>query len=229
MSFFKKIGAVFILPIAWLDALLIRRKPMEKRYRRLQKWSRFIIRYLGCSLEVEGLDNIPSEGPVLFVSNHQGTLDPTLIISTVLRPMSFISKKANEKRLVFGSWAVTIGVIHFDQDSREGNVYMLREAARRLKMGDSLLIFPEGTRSRGDFMNPFKAGAVQPAYLSKATIVPITLNNAYVINDKKNKNKKLKITFGTPKKYDEYKEYSYEEMSDILYSEIEKNIIYNDK
>jgi 1-acyl-sn-glycerol-3-phosphate acyltransferase len=228
MSIFKKMGAVFILPLAWISALLCRNKSKEVRYKKLQNWSRFIIKYLGCKLDVEGIENIPDEGPILFVSNHQGTLDPALIIAAVPRTMSFISKKKNEKRLVFGSWAITIDVIHFDQETREGNVYMLREAARRLKSGDSLLIFPEGTRSRGNSMNQFKAGAIQPAYLSKATIVPITLNNAYIINDKKNKNKNLKITFGEPKSYEDYKQYSYEEMSDILYSVIEKNIVYND-
>lgn len=76
---------------------------------------------------------------------------------------------------IFGRWARNIGTIHFDRESREGNVHMLREAARELKQKKNLLVFPEGTRSKGDTMNEFKAGALLPAYLSKATIVPVAL------------------------------------------------------
>lgn len=227
MSIYKKIGAAFFLPIVWISAHLCRKKPMEVRYLTLQKWSKFIIRYLGFNLSVEGIDNLNFEGPILFVSNHQGTLDPALIIATVPKPMSFISKKENEKFLVFGTWAITINVIFFDRDTREGNIHMLRETVRRLKLKERLLIFPEGTRSRGDKMNPFKAGALQPAYLTKATIIPITLNNSYSLIDKKTKNKNLKIIFGKPKRYEDYKKFSYEELSKILFSEIEKNIIYS--
>ena len=63
---------------------------------------------------------------------------------------------------IFGRWACNIGTIHFDRESREGNVHMLREAARELKQGKNLLVFPEGTRSMGDTMHDFKAGALLP-------------------------------------------------------------------
>lgn len=79
---------------------------------------------------------------------------------------------------IFGRWARNIGTIHFDRESREGNVHMLREAARELKQKKNLLVFPEGTRSKGDTMNEFKAGALLPAYLSKATIVPVALKKS---------------------------------------------------
>lgn len=227
MTFFQIFRTIFVLPFAWISALLCRRKPMEVRYQKIQWWSKFIIKYLGYKLTAEGVDNIPLDEAVLFVSNHQGTLDPALVVATCPKPTAFISKKKNEKLPVFGSWAISIGVIHFDHETREGNVFMLREAARGLKAGKSYLIFPEGTRSKGDKMNPFKAGALQPAYLAKATIVPVTLNNAYCIDDKKDKNKQLKITYGKAIRYEEYKQYKYEEMSDIVFQQIEQNIVYH--
>lgn len=225
MTFFQIFRSLFILPFAWISALLVRRKPIEQRYFKLQKWSKFIIRFLGYRLTVEGVENIPLDEPTLFVSNHQGTLDPALVIASCPKPMAFISKKKNEKLPVFGSWAISIGVIHFDHETREGNVFMLREAARELKAGRSLLIFPEGTRSKGDAMNPFKAGALQPAYLAKVTIVPVTLNYAYCIDDKKSKQKELKITYGKPIPYATFKPFKYEEMADMIYQKIEKEIV----
>lgn len=225
MTIFQILRTLIVLPFAWISALLVRRKPVEVRYFKLQKWSRFIIRYLGYKLEVQGVENIPMDQSVLFVSNHQGTVDPAIVVATCPKPMAFISKKKNEKLPVFGSWAISIGVIHFDHETREGNVFMLRETARELKAGKSLLIFPEGTRSRGDAMNAFKAGALQPAYLAKVAIVPVTLNYAYCIDDRKSKHKNLRITYGKPISYETFKSYKYDEMADMIYKEIEKEIV----
>lgn len=226
MSIFQIIKCMFVLPIAWLDGFLCRNQTLAVKYAKAQKWSQFILRYLGYDLHVEGVNHIPSEGPVYFVCNHQGTMDPALVVASCPLPLSFISKKENEKLPVFGRWARNIETIHFDRDSREGNVHMLREAARYLKADKNLLIFPEGTRSKGDAMNEFKVGALQPAYLGKATLVPITLNNAYCIDDKKNKNKKLKITYGEAIPFTSYQQYKHTEMTEIMYENVKKNIEY---
>ena len=106
---------------------------------------------------------------------------------------------------IFGRWARNIGTIHFDRESREGNVYMLREAARELKQKKNLLVFPEGTRSKGDTMNEFKAGALLPAYLSKATIVPVALKKAYTLDISSDHTKQLEIEYGKPIRASEYK------------------------
>lgn len=229
MSLWQIIKVIPFLPFAWFDAIRLKGKDENKIYQCFLKHSNRVLKVLGYTLKVEGKENIPETGAILFVSNHQGTLDPALVVASCPYPMAFISKKKNEKLPIFGRIAVCLGVIHFDSDTREGNVYMLREAARRLKQGKRLLIFPEGTRSRHDQMNPFKAGALQPAFLAKATIVPITLNNAYCIDDKKDKNRNLSITYGTPLTYEMYKGKDKQEVSDYIYQEIEKNILYTSK
>ena len=216
--------AVFVIPAAWLHMLTLKNKPLDKRYKEVRKWSKRAIKVLDYNLEIEGLENIPDDGPLYFVSNHQGTLDPVLIVSSMPKVISFISKKENEKMFLFGRMAKLIDTIHFDRNTREGNIFMLREAIRYLKEDKNLLIFPEGTRSRGDKMNPFKEGALKPAYLGKATIIPITLNNSYCIDDKKNKNKDLKITYGKPITYEEYKDIDILDLSNRLHSEIESKI-----
>lgn len=229
MSLFQKIKGCFIIPVIWMRTLTCKGKSEVEIYAIFRRWSMRLLSFLGYCLEVEGSEHIPSEGPVYFVSNHQGTLDPALVVASCPLPMAFISKKENEKMPIFGRCAKLLGNIHFDRESREGNIYMLRESVRRMKMKKSILIFPEGTRSKGDQMNEFKAGALQPAYMAKATIVPITLNNAYCIDDKNTKNKQLKITYGKPFKYSEYSVYKADEMSDILHKQIEDNILQHEK
>lgn len=227
MTFFQIFKCIFVLPFAWLDSITCRNKTLEERYLKAQKWSKFMIGYLGYDLEVEGVENIPTNEAIYFVSNHQGTLDPALVVASSPVPLGFISKKENEKMPIFGRWARNLNTIHFDRDTREGNVFMLREAARNLKAKQNLLIFPEGTRSKGDKMNEFKLGALQPAYLGKATLVPVTLNNAYCIDDKKDKNKKLKITYGKAIPYEEYKQYKHPKMTQIMFDKVESNVIYH--
>lgn len=216
--------ALFIGP-AYLSAFTSRRKDRDGRFITLKKWSNKIIKVLGYNLEVNGVENIPKDETVYFVSNHQGTIDPALIIASSPKTMSFISKAENAKLPLFGSWSKTIGVIHFDRTTREGNIYMLRESARQMKKGQSLLIFPEGTRSKCNKMNEFKVGSIQPAYLAKAAIVPVTLNNAYVLDLKDQHNKNLMITYGKPLRYEDYKNLSQQEITAKLYELVKENIL----
>ena len=53
-------------------------------------------------------------------------------------PLSFISKIENESIPLLGMWAINIGTIYFDRETREGNVHMLREAIRALKKKKSI-------------------------------------------------------------------------------------------
>lgn len=194
----------------------------EHNYRLLQPYSQKAIRALGFTLEVEGLSDLPKQGPLLLVANHQGTLDPAPIVASFPLPMAFISKKENETIPLLGKWARLIGTIHFDRETREGNVHMLRESARRLKQGKNLLIFPEGTRSKGDEMNEFKLGSLQPAYMAKATIIPVALQHCYALDEKKPADKRLKVIYDTPIPYADYGRDKQEELLKRLQARIQQ-------
>lgn len=173
---------------------------------------------------VWGRSNIPEKG-CLLVSNHQGTLDPVLVMASCSQPVYFIAKEGAGKLPVIGRWARNIETILFDRDTKEGNIYMLREALRRLKKGQIVLIFPEGTRSKQDAMNPFKPKSLQLAYMAKVPIVPITLNHSYCI-DTKYKGKDLSITYHNPISYEEYKELTEAQLSVLVHQIIEDGILY---
>lgn len=223
MNIVKLILALPILPFAWISSLIYKNKSTLQAQVRLEKWSRFILKYLGYTLAVKGKDNVPVNETVYFVCNHQGTLDPALILASSPVHLAFISKKENEKMPIFGRWACNIGTIHFDRNSREGNVHMLRETIRELKQGKNLLIFPEGTRSKGNSMHDFKAGALMPAYMAKATIVPIVINHSYAL-DVKDKIKHLSIEYGKPLRHEDYKSIKQEELAIKLHDWILERI-----
>ena len=143
---FQVVRVAHLLPGAWITSRRASMEAWEENYRRLQNYSRKAIKALGFELVSEGTQHLPKQGPILFVSNHQGTLDPAPLVASCPLPFGFISKKENETIPLLGRWAQLIGTIHFDRETREGNVHMLRESARRLKQGKNLLIFPKGTR-----------------------------------------------------------------------------------
>ena len=164
--------ALPLLPASWLSSLLQQNKPLIQRQKRAEKWAKDLLKIVGYDLTVEGVENIPQDETIYFVSNHQGTLDPVLVLASCPVHVAFISKKENEKMPIFGRWARNIGTIHFDRNSREGNVYMLRESSRQLKNGHNLLIFPEGTRTKDGRLGKLKSGAFVIAGQAGADMVP---------------------------------------------------------
>ena len=97
----------------------------ERNYRVLQRYSRKAIKAFGFELHGQGAEELPTQGPLFFVSNHQGTLDPAPIVASCPIPLAFISKKENESIPLLGRWAQLIGTIHFDRDTKE--TYPLQE------------------------------------------------------------------------------------------------------
>ena len=215
---------LLVIP-SWIHAIILRKKDKFKINASIKRWCLMVISDLGYKLDVKGLENLTIDKSIYFVSNHQGTFDPAIIIAACNVPLSFISKVENLKLPLIGSWSLTLDNIHFDRSAREGNIHMLRESARRLKAGDNMLIFPEGTRSKCDNVSEFKVGSIQPAYLSKATIIPVTLNNSYAFDQSKPKSKLMGVTFGKPIPYEEYKKFSQEEVSVYLRDIVKKEII----
>lgn len=193
-----------LLPLAWLAALRAGLKAPQEAYTLCRRYCTRCLRIAGLKVQVQGLENIPEASGCLFVCNHQGTLDPVFLMHALPVPVAFISKQENAKLPMLGRWARAIGTIHFDRTTREGSIHMVREAVRRLKAGENLLLFPEGTRSRQDAMNPFQTNAFQIPRLARCTVVPVSLSGAYAL-DVCRKPDCLQVSFGKPVSYEAFK------------------------
>ena len=94
----SKVLRVFTLfPFAWVSAVCMEGRPFEENFDHAAEWSRFLLKYLGYSLEVRSEADLKEGRGYYFISNHQGTLDPAVIAATCPCRVHFVSKKQNEK------------------------------------------------------------------------------------------------------------------------------------
>lgn len=149
-------------------------------------WTQGYVDRSGAKIHVEGLENVPKDEPVLFVSNHQGNFDILLLLTCIDKPKGFIAKKELENIPTISEWMKFIGCVFMDRSNLRKSAEAIIQGVKLLKQGQSLVIFPEGTRSKGGPMKEFKAGSFKLATKSKVPIVPITINGSYkVMEDKK--------------------------------------------
>lgn len=149
-------------------------------------WAKFVMKLAGANITVKGLENIPKDKTVLFVSNHQSNFDIPLLMSCIDVPKGFIAKKELEKWPFISSWMKYIHCIFMDRDNLRKSAESIVEGINLLKSGYSMVIFPEGTRSKGKPVAEFKGGSFKLATKSKCPIVPITINGTYKLLEQNN-------------------------------------------
>jgi len=166
-------------------------------------WIRWILRTFSVRIEAEGLENVPTHAPVVFMSNHQSLIDIAAIIDTLPPSVSwrFVAKKELVRIPIFGWCLVTTGQIIIDRGNRERAVASLRRAAERIRGGASVIVFPEGTRSPDGSLRPFKSGPFHLAVEAQVPIIPITVSGSQRITPKGSIEVHpgtVKIVFGKP-------------------------------
>jgi 1-acyl-sn-glycerol-3-phosphate acyltransferase len=137
------------------------------------RWLRFGY-WLLLRLEVEGVDNVPRAGPVILMINHINFLDPFVIVASMPRQVTAMSKLENFSIPFWGLVFKLYGAIPV----RRGEVdrRALRQALEVLKRGDTmLLIAPEGTRSPNRALQKAHSGLSFIGHRSKASIVPVAI------------------------------------------------------
>ena len=111
--------------------------------------------------------------PVIFMSNHESLMDPPVLIAALPVPAVYLAKQ-ELKYMPFIGWACwAAGVIFIDRGDRERSIRSIHDAALQIQGGKSVVIFPEGTRSRTGQMLPFKKGGFALALDAGVPIVPM--------------------------------------------------------
>ena len=153
-------------------------------------WARRLLKILDVKVNVHGVQNLPKDKNVLFVGNHQGNFDIPIYMSYIDVPKGFVAKIELTKLAGIKTWMEYMNCIFMDRSSIRKAGEAIVTGIKSLKSGNSLVIFPEGTRSRGNEMGDFKAGSFKLATKSKTPIVPVTMSGSYKIMEG-NSNKHL--------------------------------------
>ena len=141
------------------------------------RWLIYLAGVLIYRVRYSGRENIPKTGAVLVVSNHQSHFDPPMVGAGVTRRMNYLARETLFHFAPLGWLIGTLDAIPIDRDGL--GLTGIKESLRRLKRGEMVLIFPEGTRSADGEIAPFRPGFTVLAARSKAWILPAAIEGAY--------------------------------------------------
>ncbi len=150
-----------------------------------QKWASGIMKRTNSTIRITGTENLP-EGPVLFVSNHEGNFDIPTLLSMIPKPFGFISKKEVNKFPIIPMYMKEMNCVFLDRTDRRSALKSIADTVEKLKKGHSILIFPEGTRSKGEGIGEFKAGFMRIAKDAGVPILPVAIHGTADIMEKNN-------------------------------------------
>ena len=138
-------------------------------------WSRSVTSFAGVKVVIENRATLVPEQPYVFMANHASSLDIWAVFVAIPRRLRLIAKKQLARIPLFG-WAMWAGrFIFIDRGNGVAARRSIAEAGRRIHDGDSVLIFPEGTRTRDGSLLPFKKGGFHLAIKAGVPIVPVAL------------------------------------------------------
>ncbi|MCC9607596.1 1-acyl-sn-glycerol-3-phosphate acyltransferase [Blastopirellula sp. JC732] len=128
-------------------------------------------------IRVYGRENWPTEGGGLVCPNHQSFLDPLLVGLTCDRRLNFLARRTLFKFLPFRMLIESLDTIPIDRDG--SGLAGLKETLKRLKRGELVLIFPEGTRTSDGELQPLKGGFIPMARRGGVPIIPVAIDGAF--------------------------------------------------
>ena len=147
-------------------------------------WGRSILMVSRIKVSVKGMSNIDRSQSYIYMSNHQSNFDIPVLLGHLKIQFRWLAKMELFKIPIFGQAMRKAGYISIDRNNRESAFESLKTAARKIKNGVSVVIFPEGTRSRDGKVRAFKKGGFVMALDAGVPIVPIVITGTSSIMTK---------------------------------------------
>ena len=142
-------------------------------------WAKMVLKTTGSTIKVEGLEKIPDEKGLCFVGNHQSAIDILIVLSVLPVTVGYIAKKQLLYYPFLNLWIVALRSAFIDRGNIKKALQSIEKGVEFIKKGNSMIIFPEGTRSKSDTMGTFKKGSIKLATRAGATIVPVTISGSW--------------------------------------------------
>lgn len=162
--------ALLTLPLMPVQQVLLWAWPAMAK--RLPHWyHRKVARLLGINVIVKG--ERPGNGAAFIVANHVSWLD--IIVLSAAAPVSFVAKREVAKWPLFGRLAKLQRTVFVDRDRRHTTGRERDEISERLKAGERIVLFPEGTSHTGLAVLPFRSSYFAAVHDPEIPVIPVTL------------------------------------------------------
>lgn len=141
-------------------------------------WARRVLDIAGIRAGIEGIDKIAEGETCIFVANHQSMMDIPVCMAVLPGHIRLMAKRSLFHIPIFGWLLYLEGFVPVDRYDPKRARESLGPAERRLRKGQRLFVFPEGTRSRTGVPGTFKSGAFRLALTTGIPVVPLTIVGA---------------------------------------------------
>ena len=155
----------------WIIKTIFPKLEQVERETRVHAWAGEMLRIVGIELVVNGTP--PAAGPVLLVANHISWLD--ILVIHASRHCRFVSKSDVKGWPFVSTLAHGADTLYIERESRRDAHRVVLQMAVRLRAGDILAVFPEGTTGDGITLKPFHANLIQAAIEAAVPVQPVAL------------------------------------------------------
>lgn len=145
----------------------------------VKDWAKSVLKVAGVTVSASGLSNIPTDETVLFVCNHQSFFDIPVLLSSLDKPYGLLSKDEVKKIPFITKCMIELNCVFINRENPRSAVKSLALVGDKLDKGYSMIIFPEGTRTKTGEVGKFKHGAFKLAISKKVSVVPIALDGTF--------------------------------------------------
>lgn len=172
------LATVVAAPVVILLARFRPHSPAIDRFARA--WSRVWLVAAGTDLEVSGREHVEAGRSYVVVANHVSNLDIMACFLAIPLPIRFLAKKELFRVPLLAGAMRAIGIVEVDRAARNAVHDQVNTQVRALvEAGRSVIIYPEGTRTRSGELGPFKKGAFTMAVAGGLPVLPVSILGTY--------------------------------------------------
>lgn len=147
-------------------------------------WSRLTCWLSFCRVKSSGHENLDKDTSYVFIANHQGAFDIFLAYGFLNHNIKWVQKASLRKLPFVGKASEIAGHVFVDNSSIASRIESIKKIKKALEGGVSMMIFPEGARTRDGKLSSFRRGAYRLAIDMGLPIVPITINGPYDVMER---------------------------------------------
>lgn len=147
----------------------------------MRLWARMNLSALGSSVEYEGLEHLGDGAPRIIVANHLSNADIWALGQVLPLRARFVAKQELRNVPIVGAAMAASGMVFVDRSNRSRAIKSLRLAAEKIRAGQPVMLFAEGTRSRDGRLHPFKKGPFHLALVAGVPVVPVAISGSWGI------------------------------------------------